>query len=225
MDVEWQNRCKAYRFVAYSAVAFSVVAILGAATTLPMVYNYVHHVRRTMQSELNFCRTSAREIWSEVNGMKLPANRTARQAYGDDGVSGGGSTSTGGGGSTAGGSTGGGRTGGGSTGGGSTGGGRTGGGSISGGSTGGGSTGGGSTGGGIAAQTPGRNIGGNDCTACCTGQPGPQGPRGNDGPPGGPGNPGRPGDRGGPATPGERGICPKYCALDGGVFFEDGTRR
>ena len=21
------------------------------------------------------------------------------------------------------------------------------------------------------------------------------------------------------------GICPKYCALDGGVFFEDGTRR
>jgi hypothetical protein len=25
--------------------------------------------------------------------------------------------------------------------------------------------------------------------------------------------------------PGEKGICPKYCAIDGGVFFEDGTRR
>jgi len=33
------------------------------------------------------------------------------------------------------------------------------------------------------------------------------------------------GQRGAPGQPGERGICPKYCALDGGVFFEDGTRR
>uniref|UniRef100_A0A7E4ZV17 Ferredoxin n=2 Tax=Rhabditida TaxID=6236 RepID=A0A7E4ZV17_PANRE len=24
---------------------------------------------------------------------------------------------------------------------------------------------------------------------------------------------------------GEKGICPKYCAIDGGVFFEDGSRR
>uniref|UniRef100_A0A183CPB8 Secreted protein n=1 Tax=Globodera pallida TaxID=36090 RepID=A0A183CPB8_GLOPA len=24
---------------------------------------------------------------------------------------------------------------------------------------------------------------------------------------------------------GFKGICPKYCAIDGGVFFEDGTRR
>ncbi|PAV73598.1 hypothetical protein WR25_00778 [Diploscapter pachys] len=28
-----------------------------------------------------------------------------------------------------------------------------------------------------------------------------------------------------PGSPGERGICPKYCAIDGGIFFEDGTRR
>ncbi|VDK70401.1 unnamed protein product, partial [Cylicostephanus goldi] len=77
MEGEWQNRCQAYRFVAYSAVTFSIIAIVGAATTLPMVYNYVHHVRRTMQTELSFCRTSAREIWSEVGGMKAPSNRTA----------------------------------------------------------------------------------------------------------------------------------------------------
>ncbi|VDK51426.1 unnamed protein product, partial [Cylicostephanus goldi] len=122
MDVEWQHRCKAYRFVAYSAVAFSVVAILGAATTLPMVYNYVHHVRRTMHTELNFCRASAQDIWSEVNGMKITGNRTARhafrkasragrQTYGgeDEGVTGGGGTGIGGG-----------RTGGGGGGGGST---------------------------------------------------------------------------------------------------------
>ncbi len=39
------------------------------------------------------------------------------------------------------------------------------------------------------------------------------------------GQPGAPGSPGQPGTQGERGICPKYCALDGGVFFEDGTRR
>ncbi|KAI6189479.1 Col-cuticle-N domain-containing protein [Aphelenchoides bicaudatus] len=33
------------------------------------------------------------------------------------------------------------------------------------------------------------------------------------------------GPPGGSGTQGEKGICPKYCALDGGVFFEDGTRR
>ncbi|KIH66654.1 nematode cuticle collagen domain protein [Ancylostoma duodenale] len=170
MEVEWQHRCKAYRFVAYSAVAFSVVAILGAATTLPMVYNYVHHVRRTMHNELSFCRTSARDIWSEVNGMRVAGNRTARQAGygGDEEVKG----------------------------------------------------------------TANHNNGGNDCSACCSGgaagpagQPGPKGPPGGDGQPGNPGNPGAPGNKGTPGTPGEPGICPKYCAIDGGVFFEDGTRR
>ncbi|KHJ93438.1 nematode cuticle collagen domain protein [Oesophagostomum dentatum] len=80
MNMEWQQRCTAYRFVSYSAVAFSIVAILGVATTLPMVYNYVHHVRSAMQNELNFCRSSARNIWSEVGGMRVSGNRTARQA-------------------------------------------------------------------------------------------------------------------------------------------------
>lgn len=42
---------------------------------------------------------------------------------------------------------------------------------------------------------------------------------GPDGIPGSPGQPGTPGERG------EPGICPKYCAVDGGIFFEDGTRR
>ncbi|VDN31316.1 unnamed protein product [Cylicostephanus goldi] len=35
--------------------------------------------------------------------------------------------------------------------------------------------------------------------------------------------PGPAGKPGKPGRPGERGICPKYCAEDGGVFFEDGT--
>ncbi|EFO87194.1 hypothetical protein CRE_27809 [Caenorhabditis remanei] len=57
------------------------------------------------------------------------------------------------------------------------------------------------------------------------GQSEPKGPPGPDGKPGADGNPGQPGPVGPPGTPGERGICPKYCAIDGGIFFEDGTRR
>jgi hypothetical protein len=73
MDLE--NRIKAYRFVAYSAVTFSVVAVLSVCVTLPMVYNYVHHVRRQMHNEITFCKGSAKDIWSEVNQLKnIPAS-------------------------------------------------------------------------------------------------------------------------------------------------------
>ncbi|CAK5112116.1 unnamed protein product [Meloidogyne enterolobii] len=52
------SKIKAYKFVAYSAVAFSVIAVLSVVITLPMVYNYVAHVRRQMQHELGFCKAS-----------------------------------------------------------------------------------------------------------------------------------------------------------------------
>ncbi|CAI2347016.1 unnamed protein product [Caenorhabditis sp. 36 PRJEB53466] len=75
------------------------------------------------------------------------------------------------------------------------------------------------------------------------GAPGPRGTAGHPGEDGEPGAPGAPGENGTDAEPGEdgvpgvpghdgkagrageRGICPKYCAKDGGIFFEDGTRR
>ncbi|PIO65803.1 hypothetical protein TELCIR_12507, partial [Teladorsagia circumcincta] len=57
------------------------------------------------------------------------------------------------------------------------------------------------------------------------GEPGPKGPDGEPGAPGQDGEPGMPGHAGQDGQPGEKGICPKYCAIDGGVFFEDGTRR
>lgn len=50
------GRIKAYEFVAYSAVSFSIVSILSVVISLPMVYNYVAHVRRQMQHEINFCK-------------------------------------------------------------------------------------------------------------------------------------------------------------------------
>lgn len=58
MDLE--QRIKAYRFVAYSAVTFSVVAVLSVCVTLPMVYNYVNHVKTSMHSEINFCKVNFR---------------------------------------------------------------------------------------------------------------------------------------------------------------------
>ncbi|GMS94186.1 hypothetical protein PENTCL1PPCAC_16361, partial [Pristionchus entomophagus] len=86
MDLE--HRIKAYRFIAYAAVSFSVVAVLSVCVTLPMVYNYVNGVKRTMGNEIQFCKGSAKDIWSEVHHLKtLPnANRTrlARQAYGEE---------------------------------------------------------------------------------------------------------------------------------------------
>lgn len=54
--MELEGRIKAYRFVAYSAVTFSVVAVLSVCITLPMVYNYVQYVRRQMHSEVNYCK-------------------------------------------------------------------------------------------------------------------------------------------------------------------------
>lgn len=87
--MESDGRMKAYRFVAYAAVTFSVVAVLSVVVTLPMVYNYVSHVRRQMHHELSFCKGSAKDISVEVYHMKsvadMPLNRTARQSgYGSD---------------------------------------------------------------------------------------------------------------------------------------------
>ncbi|VDP37055.1 unnamed protein product [Heligmosomoides polygyrus] len=81
MDLE--QRIKAYRFVSYAAVTFSVVAVLSVCLTLPMVFNYVSHVKRQINHDITFCRGSAKDIWAEVNHLsKMPAsNRTARQAY------------------------------------------------------------------------------------------------------------------------------------------------
>lgn len=64
--MELDCRIKAYRIVAYSAVTFSVVAVLSVCLTLPMVYNYVHHVRQQMHNEVIFCKVSEAIILSEL---------------------------------------------------------------------------------------------------------------------------------------------------------------
>ncbi|VDN95132.1 unnamed protein product [Brugia pahangi] len=56
--MESDGRIKAYKFVAYSAVSFSIIAVLSVVISLPMVYNYVAHVRRQMHREINYCKSS-----------------------------------------------------------------------------------------------------------------------------------------------------------------------
>lgn len=50
------SRDKAYKFVAYSAVSFSLVAVLAAAITLPMVYNYVNDLHAQVRLEVRKCK-------------------------------------------------------------------------------------------------------------------------------------------------------------------------
>ncbi|UMM22810.1 hypothetical protein L5515_003830 [Caenorhabditis briggsae] len=81
--MEEQQRLHAYRFVAYSAVTFSVVAVFSLCITLPMVYNYVHGIKTQINHEIKFCKHSARDIFAEVNHIRANpknASRFARQA-------------------------------------------------------------------------------------------------------------------------------------------------
>lgn len=83
MFVESEIREKAYRFVAYSAVGFSLVSILAVFVTLPMVNNYVNSVHNRVHHEMEFCKVffdettrtillkiSAKEVMLEMNEYK-----------------------------------------------------------------------------------------------------------------------------------------------------------
>ncbi|VDM11438.1 unnamed protein product, partial [Wuchereria bancrofti] len=86
--MELENRIKAYKFIGYFAFFFSFLAILSLCITLPMVYNYVYHVRQKMNSDIVFCKSSIKDTWMEVRQLRSnpieALNRTTRQAgYGE----------------------------------------------------------------------------------------------------------------------------------------------
>lgn len=88
--MENDGREKAYRFVAYTAVTFSVVAIISVCVTLPMLCNYVNHLQDMVREEAQYCKLSAKEIMNEIGEFKsldiqhVARNRTIakRQAPG-----------------------------------------------------------------------------------------------------------------------------------------------
>ncbi|KAL6724856.1 hypothetical protein Aduo_019707 [Ancylostoma duodenale] len=81
MDID--AKIRAYRIVGYAAISFSAVAILSICITLPMVYNYVSHVRDKMNIEMGDCKESVKSVWSELSRFRdVPVgNRTARQTW------------------------------------------------------------------------------------------------------------------------------------------------
>ncbi|KAK0401299.1 hypothetical protein QR680_015699 [Steinernema hermaphroditum] len=83
------SRIKAYKFVAYSAAIFSVVAVLSVVVALPMVYKYVSSVRQQMKHEIKYCKVSTEDLHTEIHHLKtVPVpdpkeevhNRTSRQS-------------------------------------------------------------------------------------------------------------------------------------------------
>ncbi|VDM79042.1 unnamed protein product, partial [Strongylus vulgaris] len=98
MDLD--NKIFAYRFLAYTTLAFSAVAILSICVTLPMVYEYANRIKHQINNEAGYCKvcdiinnvflfvilklyvkTSASDIWSEIHSMKkINHTREARQA-------------------------------------------------------------------------------------------------------------------------------------------------
>jgi hypothetical protein len=51
-----EQREKAYKIVAYSAVTFSLVAILSVAVTMPMALNFVTHVQHQADKDIAYCK-------------------------------------------------------------------------------------------------------------------------------------------------------------------------
>lgn len=68
--MEDDQRNKAYTYVAYASVIFSAVSILSVCITMPMVYNYVQHIRDKAKIDLEQCKSSAKDIMGEAGNFK-----------------------------------------------------------------------------------------------------------------------------------------------------------
>lgn len=70
MEGEHDRREKAYTFIAYSAITFSLVAIFSVCVTLPMVYNYVNNVHGNIRQEARFCKASVKDAMMEISDLR-----------------------------------------------------------------------------------------------------------------------------------------------------------
>lgn len=61
-----ESRERAYKFVAYTAVSFSMIAIVSVCITLPMIYNYVQSIQLRVDHEAALCKVNARGVLSHV---------------------------------------------------------------------------------------------------------------------------------------------------------------
>lgn len=62
MDVDYleaKYRLRAYRFIAFSAIGFSVISVLAICVTLPLAYNYINDIKRSIDAEVNYCKVTS----------------------------------------------------------------------------------------------------------------------------------------------------------------------
>jgi len=57
-----ESRERAYKFVAYTAVSFSCIAVCSVAVMLPMLYNYVQSIHDRVDSDAVLCALSATQV-------------------------------------------------------------------------------------------------------------------------------------------------------------------
>lgn len=69
---DYDGRIKAYRFVAYSTVSFSIISLLSVCFTLPMLKSYVSNVGTKMDAELSSCQVN--QIGKYPNPLTHKAN-------------------------------------------------------------------------------------------------------------------------------------------------------
>ncbi|VDN03585.1 unnamed protein product [Thelazia callipaeda] len=66
-----QEEAESLRRVAFYGVAFSTIASLICALSVPMFYNYLQHVQSFMQNEVDFCKSRSSNIWREVTRTQV----------------------------------------------------------------------------------------------------------------------------------------------------------
>lgn len=69
------------RRIAFVAVVVSTVAVIASVVTLPMLYNYVQSFQSHLQTETDYCKARARDMWLEMTALQMGkghANRIKR---------------------------------------------------------------------------------------------------------------------------------------------------
>uniref|UniRef100_A0A914GTC4 Nematode cuticle collagen N-terminal domain-containing protein n=1 Tax=Globodera rostochiensis TaxID=31243 RepID=A0A914GTC4_GLORO len=69
--VESEAREAAYRFVVYTAVSFSLAAIVAVFITLPLANQYITSVQQRVQHDMDLCKLSAKEVMVEMSEMRM----------------------------------------------------------------------------------------------------------------------------------------------------------
>ncbi|CAD5225098.1 unnamed protein product [Bursaphelenchus xylophilus] len=66
-----EQSMKHFRRVAFLAVALSTMTMLACIVVLPLSYQYIQRVQSSVSSDVEFCRSRNRDLWTEVVTVQL----------------------------------------------------------------------------------------------------------------------------------------------------------